>query len=54
MNLCVFRHWYLGSVTADCLAKLGYNVVGLDFNNKVIENLATGLSRYPCDVRVII
>lgn len=41
MNMCVFGLWHLGSVTAARLAKLGYNVVGLDFDNEVIENLMT-------------
>lgn len=53
MNMCVFGLWHFGSVTAACLAKLGYKVVGLNFDNDDIENLMTGLSRYPCDLSVL-
>lgn len=42
LNICVFGLWHLGSVTSACLAKLGHNVVGLDFNSDIIENLKQG------------
>lgn len=42
MNVCVFGLWHLGSVTAACLASGGHRVMGLDFDEEVIENLAHG------------
>jgi len=39
MKICVFGLWHLGLVISAGLAKLGYTVVGLDFNNEVIRNL---------------
>ena len=42
MKICVLGLWHLGSVTSAGLAKSGHNVVGLDFNNEVIENLKKG------------
>ena len=39
MKICILGLWHLGSVTAACLAKLKHEVVGLDFNKKVIYNL---------------
>jgi UDPglucose 6-dehydrogenase len=39
MKICVYGLWHLGSVTSASLAKLGHNVVGLDFNKKIIEDL---------------
>jgi UDPglucose 6-dehydrogenase len=42
MKICVFGLWHLGSVTSASLAKLGYTVVGLDFNKDIIINLQNG------------
>lgn len=42
MNLCVFGLWHLGSVTAACLAKLGFKVKGLDLDKENIANLQEG------------
>ena len=42
MKICVFGLWHLGSVTAACLSKLGFNVTGLDFDKKFIEDLQNG------------
>ncbi len=42
MNLCVFGLWHLGSVTAACLAKLGFKVKGLDLDKENIGNLQEG------------
>jgi UDPglucose 6-dehydrogenase len=42
MNVCVYGLWHLGSVTAACLASLGHQVVGLDPNQKVINDLNQG------------
>ena len=39
MKICVLGLWHLGSVTAACLSKLNYDVVGLDFDHKRIKNL---------------
>jgi len=39
MNVCVFGLWHLGSVTSACLAKLGHQVTGLDFDQEVIKSL---------------
>lgn len=39
MNICVFGLWHLGCVTAVCLAKLGFNVKGLDLAKGNISNL---------------
>ena len=39
MKICVFGLWHLGSVIATSLADLGNSVVGLDFNEEVIEKL---------------
>ena len=42
MMVCVFGLWHLGSVTAACLASVGHQIVGLDFENDVVENLKDG------------
>jgi UDPglucose 6-dehydrogenase len=42
MNVCVFGLWHLGTVTAACLASGGHNVVGLDYDEAVIEDLKVG------------
>ena len=41
-NVCVMGLWHLGSVTSACLANLGYNVIGIDKDNTVVENLQKG------------
>ena len=43
MKICILGLWHLGSVTAACLAKLKHEVVGLDFNKKVIYNLQNNI-----------
>lgn len=42
MNVCVLGLWHLGTVTAACLASGGHQVVGLDFDDEVIEKLSAG------------
>ena len=42
MNVCVFGLWHLGTVTAACLAKAGFHVIGLDFDSNTIQHLKTG------------
>jgi UDPglucose 6-dehydrogenase len=42
MKICVVGLWHLGSVTAACLASVGHEVVGLDFDPDVIRNLQAG------------
>lgn len=42
MNVCVLGLWHLGTVTAACLASGGHQVVGLDFDDEVIEKLGAG------------
>ncbi|HKU45126.1 MAG TPA: nucleotide sugar dehydrogenase [Polyangiales bacterium] len=42
MKVCVFGLWHLGTVTASCLASLGHDVVGLDFESDVIAGLQAG------------
>ena len=42
MKICVLGLWHLGTVTAACLASGGHDVVGLDFDEKVITNLKNG------------
>ena len=39
MNICVFGLWHLGSVTSACLARLSHRVIGLDFNEEIINSL---------------
>ncbi len=43
MKVCVFGLWHLGCVTAACLADLGFQVNGLDFDEKTILNLKAGV-----------
>ena len=42
MKVCVQGLWHLGSVTAGCLASVGHEVVGLDFDQHVIRGLRVG------------
>lgn len=42
MNICVFGLWHLGSVTAACLADLGFRVTGLDPDPVRIRDLNNG------------
>lgn len=42
MKVCVFGLWHLGSVTAACLASGGHQVIGLDFDERVISDLNHG------------
>jgi len=44
MKICVFGLWHLGCVTAACLADKGYNVIGLDPNEDIVNNLNKGIS----------
>jgi UDPglucose 6-dehydrogenase len=39
MKICVFGLWHLGSVTAACVAEAGFDVIGLDPDQQVIDNL---------------
>ena len=40
MKICVQGLWHLGSVTSACMASVGHDVVGLDFNQGTIDGLA--------------
>ena len=42
MKVAVLGMWHLGTVTAGCLAKAGYNVVGYDQNVDTVELLQKG------------
>ena len=42
MKVCVQGLWHLGSVTAACLASVGYDVIGLDADTATIQKLAQG------------
>ncbi len=42
MRICVLGLWHLGTVTAACLASGKHHVMGLDFDEQVIENLSKG------------
>lgn len=42
MKVCVQGLWHLGSVTAACLASVGHEVVGLDFDAAAIAKLNCG------------
>lgn len=42
MKVCVQGLWHLGSVTAGCLASVGHEVIGLDFDEHVIRGLRAG------------
>ena len=46
MMVCVFGLWHLGSVTAACPASVGHQIVGLDFENDVVENLKMEQHQY--------
>lgn len=39
-KIAVFGLWHLGCVTSACLAELGYDVIGTDFDEKLIKNLS--------------
>jgi UDPglucose 6-dehydrogenase len=38
----VFGLWHLGTVTAACLASEGHEVIGLDFDDAVVDELKRG------------
>jgi len=42
MKVCVLGLWHLGTVTAACLAELGHQVVGLDFDANRVAALSAG------------
>jgi UDPglucose 6-dehydrogenase len=42
MKVCVQGLWHLGSVTAACLASLGYSVSGLDADQDTVYGLSNG------------
>ena len=42
MNVCVLGLWHLGTVTAACLASVGHQVVGLDFDAETVNRLQQG------------
>jgi UDPglucose 6-dehydrogenase len=42
MKVCVLGLWHLGTVIAACLAEGGHQVVGLEFDAKVVEKLQAG------------
>lgn len=42
MRIAVYGLWHLGCVTAGCLAAAGYQVVGLDLEQRIIDNLRRG------------
>ena len=42
MNVCVLGLWHLGTVTAACLASVGHQVVGLDFDPATVQELQAG------------
>jgi len=42
MKVCVVGLWHLGTVTAACLASMGHDVVGLDFDEKTVTGLQSG------------
>jgi len=42
MKICVYGLWHLGSVTAACLADLGFEVCGLDPDKANVEALSKG------------
>ena len=42
MRICVQGIWHLGAVTAACLASVGHEVVGLDFDQATIDALSKG------------
>lgn len=42
MKICVQGLWHLGSVTAACLASLGFEVVGVDPSKSIVKELNEG------------
>src|SRR3954468_5008795 len=42
MNVTVYGLWHLGCVTSACVASAGNKVVGLDLDEKVVEDLRAG------------
>jgi UDPglucose 6-dehydrogenase len=42
LKVCVVGLWHLGTVTAACLTSGGHEVIGLDFDNTVVEALKAG------------
>ncbi len=42
MKVCVLGLWHLGTVTAACLASVGHDVVGLDFDAETVAQLQRG------------
>ena len=42
MKICIQGLWHLGSVTAGCLASVGHDVIGLDFDEDTIRELKAG------------
>ena len=42
MRVCVVGLWHLGTVTAACLASVGHDVVGLDFEPDTVAKLSAG------------
>jgi UDPglucose 6-dehydrogenase len=44
MKVCVLGLWHLGSVTAACLASLGHEVTGHDFDEVRVANLNRGIA----------
>ena len=42
MKICVQGLWHLGSVTAASMASVGHDVVGLDFDEALVEGLKCG------------
>ncbi len=43
MKVAVLGMWHLGGVVSSCLAKLGHSVVGIDADQKTIDNLNNGV-----------
>ena len=43
MKVCVQGLWHLGCVTASCIASLGNKTIGLDYDQKIIDNLNNGI-----------
>ncbi len=41
-RVCVQGLWHLGSVTAACLASIGHDVIGFDYDHDVVEGLRAG------------
>ncbi len=42
MKICVQGLWHLGSVTAACLASVGHDVIGLEFDSETVRGLSSG------------